>query len=153
MSANAEQIDWVKRVLGVDGATTGGNASYDKARAAWLASRRKVAGDVEKLKTAIVGSYADRGLGPKLEAAYKQEVAWVLQQLDDRVSAALDGLTGANGTQHANLLAEAKEAIGDYTNFLSTDKTVQALDSNPFVKLSIKSTLSATLSALSRTLA
>ena len=71
--------------------------------------------------------------------------------LDERLSDALDKATNAtDAKQRAALVAEAKEAIGDYMIFLKTDKTIAKLDANPFVPLSIQNTIAATLNTLSK---
>jgi hypothetical protein len=159
--ATGDQYLWVTRVLGVPFPSTvsapdgSGNDALAKARQAWLVARKKVQADVSALQTAVVGSYAERGLGPKLAAAYQNEVAWVLNALDERVTEALDALV-ANGDdrRHAELRDEAREVIGDYKVFLATDKIVAGIDKNPFgVAVSVRATLSATLTAVDKVLA
>ena len=49
----------------------------------------------------------------------------------------------------ATALTEAKAAIARYQSFLSQDKSIAALDQNPFVPLAIQQTMTATLAALS----
>ena len=162
-TATVEQKLWVTQVFGVafapvqprargDSSATDAADHLAKVRQVWVAARRKVESDVSKLQTAVVDAYADRGLGPKLAAAYQNEVAWVLNQLDERVMSALDDLV-ANGNErrHAALVGEAREAIGDYQTFVSTDRIIDGLDKNPFgVSLALRSTLNAALRALDK---
>jgi hypothetical protein len=156
----ADQNLWISRVLGVDlpaqpGAGHALNDNFAKARQVWVAARQKTDDSVSKLKSAVVDSYAKRGLGPKLAAAYEKEIAWVLTALDERVSEALDALVAArDGNQTSGLVADAREAIDDYNVFLSTDPIIDGLDHNPFgVAVGIRSTLSPTLTALRKVLA
>ena len=129
----------------------GGAVTYAKSRLAWVATRKKVDTDIEKLRTEIVATYRDQGIGVELEKAFQARVAPVLAALDDRLADALDDATNATDPkERAKLVAEAKEAIGDYTTFLSTDKTIADFDANPFVPLSIRNTVSATLAILAK---
>ncbi len=159
-AVGATQADWIARVLGVAVAGAGAApaaASVDgleKARADWAATRRKVSASVGALQSKVVDAYAARGLGPKLEAAYQNEVAWVLDALDARVAAALDALISSpDERRRAALLREAREAIGDYLTFVATDKIIDGLDHNPFgVPLALRATLSAALTSLEKAL-
>jgi hypothetical protein len=156
----SEQNLWVARVLGVTLSSPANtdfdqDGSFAKARQAWIAARRKTDAAVSALQDAVVDAYASRGLGPKLAAAYQKEVARVLTALDERVAAALDALVAnRNDGRRAMLLGDAAEAIEDYQAFLGTDPIIDGLDKNPFgVALSIRATLSSTLSTLGKALA
>lgn len=158
MAVELERDGWVGRVLGVKipagvpAAPSPGAVVVDlsKARRAWLATRERVQGELDKLRSAIVAAYAPRGLGPDLEKAYKEQVAWVLDALDGELTAALDAAAGADEAARPRLVAAVREAIGDYQTFLSSDSILKALDENPFTKPALRATLSATLRALNQ---
>jgi hypothetical protein len=132
-------------------ASVTGAVNYAKSRLAWLAARKKIESDIDKLRAEIVATYQADGLAGELETAYKARVAPVLEALDERLADALDAATNATDpAERAKLVAEAKEILGDYTTFLNSDTTIKDLDDNPFVPLSIGATISATLSTLSK---
>ncbi len=129
----------------------GGPVAYAKSRLAWIAVRKKVEGDIEKLRTTIIATYQQDGIAAELDKAYQARVAPVLAALDERLADALDDATNATDpSKRAALVAEAKEIMGDYTTFLNTDKTIAELDANPFMPLSIQNTIAATLNTLSK---
>ncbi len=129
----------------------GGAVTYAKSRLAWIAVRKKVESDIEQLRTALLATYQPDGIAGALDKAFKARVEPVLSALDERLSDALDKATNATDPkQRAALVAEAREIMGDYTIFLNTDKTIAELDANPFVPLSIRNTVAATLNTLSK---
>lgn len=129
----------------------GGAVTYAKSRLAWLAARKKVESDIEKLRAEIVATYQKDGIAAELDKAYQARVAPLLAALDERLADKLDDASNATDpTVRARLVAEAKEIIGDYTTFLNTDTTIADLDDNPFVPLSIQNTIAATLSTLAK---
>lgn len=129
----------------------GGAVTYAKSRLAWLAVRKKVESDIEKLRTTVLATYQEDGIAAALDKAFKARVEPVLSALDERLSDALDDASNATDPKRrAELVAGAKEIMGDYTIFLNTDKTIAELDANPFVPLSIRNTIAATLNTLSK---
>ena len=146
MAAAAEQAK-----LAAQAQAGGGAVTYAKSRLAWLAARKKVESEIEKLRSAILATYQDDGIAPELDKAYRERVAPVLAALDERLADKLDEATNATAPDaRAKLVAEAREIMGDYTIFLNSDKTVAELDGNPFVPLSIQQTIAATLSTLAK---
>ncbi len=129
----------------------GGAVTYAKSRLAWLATRKKIEGDIDRLREEIIEVYDDEGRGEELGSKFRDWVAPVLNALDERLADALDDATNAHDEEdRAKKVAEAKEIIGDYTTFLNTDPHVKELDSNPFVPLSIRDTIAATLTTLAQ---
>lgn len=141
---------------GADGAAgTAGGAStvtYAKSRLAWLAARKKVESEIDKLRGEIVNTYNNMdGIVDKLEASYRDRVAPVLVALDESLADKLDAATNAtDSTVRAGLVAEAKAIMQRYQSYLSSEPLIKDLDDNPFVPLAIQQTVSATLAALEK---
>ncbi|HEX5328069.1 MAG TPA: hypothetical protein VFW75_15490, partial [Acetobacteraceae bacterium] len=134
------------------GAGAGGNAvAYAKSRLAWIAARKKIESEIDKLRGEIVATYQDDGIAAELEKLYRARVAPVLSALDESLADKLDEATNATDPQQrAALVAEAKGIMQGYEAYLSSEKIIADLDSNPFVPLAIQKTVSATLSALEK---
>ncbi len=129
----------------------GGPVTYAKSRLAWLAARQKVHGDIGRLRDAIIATYEVDGIGAELDKAFEKRVGPVLQMLNESLAEILDDATNeSDPTKRAKVVADAKETIGDYMTFLNTDKTIAQLDANPFVPLSIRNTIAATLNTLAK---
>lgn len=129
----------------------GGAVTYAKSRLAWLAARKKVESEIEKLRAAIVTTYQDEGITPALEQAYRDRVAPVLVGLDARLADKLDEATNAtDAAARAKLVAEAQQIMADYQGFLASERIIADLDDNPFTPLAIRQTISATLTTLQK---
>jgi hypothetical protein len=77
-------------------------------------------------------------------------VAPGLASLDESRADTLDAATNATDpAERARLVAEANAAMQRYQAYLGSE-IVTMLDDNPFVPLTIRATIGATLSALSR---
>jgi hypothetical protein len=152
----AANIEALRRAL--DGAPNGAapaggaaQANYAKSRLAWLAARKKIEADVEKLRGAIVATYREDGSAPELDKHYQARVAPLLATFDNRLADKLDEAVAATDpAQHAKLAAEAKAIIGQYEAYLAGETLIEDLDANPFVPLAIKATISATLAAVAK---
>jgi hypothetical protein len=132
--------------------TTDGVVAYAKSRLAWLAARKKVESDLDKLRSAIVSTYANDGIAADLEKRYTEKVAPVLANLDESLADKLDEATNATDpTKRAALVAEAKKIMQGYGAYLAGEKIIADLDTNPFVPLAIQQTIAATLTTLEKT--
>lgn len=128
-----------------------GTAAYAKSRLAWLATRKRLESDINKLASEIVATYEDEGVGQDLASAYTSWVGPVLSALDDRLADALDAAANAaDAAERTKLVADAKTLIVEYTAFLNSDPRIAELDDNPFLPLAIRSTVGGTLSTLSK---
>ncbi len=108
--------------------------------------------EIEKLRAEIATTYQNDGIAPELDRLYRAKVAPVLQSLDESLAATLnEAAKTTDGARRAALVTEAQTIMQGYQSFLASDPTIGLLDSNPFVPLSIQQTVSATLSALGRT--
>ena len=129
-----------------------GAVAYAKSRLAWLAARKKVESDIEKLRGEIVATYSEDGMAADLDKAYRERVAPVLATLDESLADKLDEATNAtDAATRAALVAEAKAIMQGYEQYLAGEKIIADLDANPFVPLAIQQTISGTLSTLQKT--
>ncbi len=137
---------------------TAGAGSVDvpkllKSVAAWTATRGRIDAELQKLTKAIMAA----GEGEPMAGDIEEQVAAVV----DPLLLSLDGdltetLSQAAATEDAGerqkLIQQARQTIGEYIQLVYGNGTINALDANPFVPLSIGKTLSTTLNALSATL-
>jgi hypothetical protein len=175
----AAHDDYLKAVLGIDvarhrsggarppsaapatpnasvSAKAGGQniAAFAKARVAWMATRKKIEGDIGKLHGSFNSAFQGHPMGPDLGAAFKARADKVLETLDEALAHKLDEVTrNTDPTQHAKLAQEARQIIQRYEATIADDSTIAALDTNPFTPLAIRKTLTATLSTLSKAIA
>jgi hypothetical protein len=125
-----------------------------KSRQAWLATRSKLESDIGKLHGAFMSAYKDHGAVDKLEAAFKSRVEGVLGSLDESLAEKLDELGKATDpAARGKLVQEARQIMQRYESFVASEPTIAALDTNPFVPLAIRKTLTATLTTLSKAVA
>ncbi|HME22297.1 MAG TPA: hypothetical protein VKI44_13310 [Acetobacteraceae bacterium] len=122
-----------------------------KARLAWVATRQKVDGDLGKLHGAFSNAFKGHGRHGDVTKAFRTRVDTVLGTLDEGLAHKLDTLNNAKDpAEHAKLVQEAHGLIDGYRKHVATDKTIEALDTNPFFKVSIKQTMTASLDAIQR---
>jgi hypothetical protein len=142
----------------LDGATaqgkttgaTGSTTQYAKARLAWLAVRKQMVADLDKLRDAMLQHYQDANIAGDLNRSYSQKVEPILSVLDEALADALDDATNAGDAQkRSEAVTQAKELIQSYQNFLGSESIIKDIDSNPFVPLQISATLTKTLTTLS----
>ena len=129
----------------------GGAVAYAKSRLAWLAARKKVESEIDRLRGEIIATYQADGIAAEIEKRYRERVAPVLGTLDESLADKLDEATNAtDAAQRAKLVEEAQAIMQRYETYLAGEKIIADLDSNPFVPLAIQQTISATLTALSK---
>jgi len=134
------------------GQATTNTEAYTKSRDIWLATRKRVESEIEKLRSQIVATYQQDGIAGELDRLYGSKVAPVLTSLDESLAAKLDeAAKEADPTRRTQLVAEARDIITRYQTYVAGDQTIPQLDKNPFVELSIQQTVTQTLSALVRT--
>ena len=131
-------------------AGTAGAVVYAKSRLAWLATRKKVEAEMEKLRDALLDAYKDEDIVPELDKRYRDVTAPIMAQLDETLADTLDEATNATDpAQRAQKVADARMIIGRYQAFLAGDTVIAKLDQNPIVPVTIAATLNATLTSLS----
>ena len=127
-----------------------GAVAYAKSRMAWTATSQRVTADIAKLRTALQDQYKGDDNGPAIVSAYDARVAPVLKVFDADLADKLDEATNAaDAAARQKLVDEARQLIDKYKAFLDGETLIADLDDNPFVKLSIRATVGATLTALS----
>jgi hypothetical protein len=125
-----------------------------KARSAWLAARQGVERDLGKLHAAIMADYKDHAGIADIDKSVRAKVEPVLDTLDESLAEKLNDIgTNSDPARQADLVEDARKIIDRYKSYIANEPFVAAIDANPFVPLSIISTLTATLSALEKAVA
>ncbi len=128
--------------------------TMQKSRLIWESARKRVGGELQGLKTAVAAA----AKGDAAEAAVLGALGQldeVLARLDERLLDALDAmLNEGDPNAHARLTQQAKGILGEYVAYTQSSPMLQKLDGDtPFgVKLSVASTMAATLKALQSTI-
>jgi hypothetical protein len=130
---------------------SGPMTTYAKARLAWLATRKKVESDIEKLRERLHMEFAEDDIGAELDSAYDRFVIPVLSELDESLADKLDEVTSATDPAlRMKMIDEAKAIIQRYQSYLADARAIDALDANPVAPLAIRQTLSVTLTTLAK---
>jgi hypothetical protein len=131
-----------------------GAVAYGRSRLAWLAARKKIESEMNKLGDDIGAAYQADGIAPELKKLYQQRVSPILAALDESLADKLDeAISATHPDVRSQLVREAQDIMQRYQETLA-DPTVAPiiadLDNNPFVKLKIHDTISGTLTALQK---
>lgn len=167
VASAGKEADTLERLLDASdqagaGAAAGGKAAgpamgspvIAKAGATWVATRKKVESEIEKLHDELQAVYKGQGVVADLEKTFRAKVEPMMSTLDHSLSDKLaDMAKNADPAAHAKLVGEVTKIIESYKSFLSSDSLISKLDSNPFVPLAIEKTLTASLTALEKVLA
>jgi hypothetical protein len=123
---------------------------YGKSRKAWLDTRERVKGDLAKLRAALAEEYASDAQSAAILASYDSKVAPVLTALDEKLAAALGGVSAAAADQakRQQFLTVSQNLIQTYKKYVESEALIGDLDENPFTPLAIRKTVGATLTAL-----
>jgi hypothetical protein len=128
--------------------------AMQKSRLIWDSARKRVAGELQALRAAITDAAKDDQDVAAIMTALNQ-LDEILVNLDESLLDKLDDLLSTTEpAAHAKLLQEAKAIIAQYVAYTQSSPLVAKLDGNtPFgVKLSVASTMGATLKALQATI-
>ena len=79
----AAVLQAAKAKTATDTVGTAGAVTYAKSRLAWIATRKKMEADIDKLRAQIVETYKDAGIAPDLEKRYADRVKPLLANLDE----------------------------------------------------------------------
>lgn len=124
-----------------------------KARTAWSATRQKVEGDLGKLHNAFGSAFKGHDQEQEIGKAFRERVETVLNALDEELSQTLESVNRARTRRERMEMVERAHAIlARHRAHVEQDKTIAALDTNPFIQLSIGKTMSTTIEALSRSI-
>ena len=128
-----------------------GAVAYAKSRLAWLAVRKQMQGDVNKLRDTLTEKYQGTPILNQIQASYDDRVSKKLDVLDESLADLLDDASNtADPEVRATKVQAARDKIVEYQGYVASEsKLFDDLDSNPFVPLAIKATLTKTLSTLS----
>ncbi len=135
-------------------AADGNAAAFTALRTGWVGARQKIDADIEKLHAAMSAVYQGRGVADDLEKAFRTQTGRVLSSLDASLADKLAELANAgDASQHATLIAEARQIAQRYAAYVANEPMIAALDANPFVSIAIQDTVSSSLSELTKALA
>jgi hypothetical protein len=125
-----------------------------KARMTWVATRKKIEGELEKLHAELTSVYKGHGVAADLDKAFRAKVEPIMTSLDESLTQKLDEVSSSTDpAAHAKLVQEARQIIVGYEHYLAGEKLIAKLDANPFVPLTIEKTLTASLGVLSKAVA
>ncbi len=131
-------------------AGTAGAVNYAKCRLIWLGTRKKIEADIDRLADAVREAYADEGTGDTLGEMFRQRVAPIMAGFDESLADKLDeAVNQTDPEKHQALVAEARQIIGRYGNFLATEPLIAKLDANTLLPVAIAQTMNTALQALS----
>lgn len=122
---------------------------YRKSRQVWVATRKKVDAELEKLSGKIQGFDHGGKFGNDIAATFLKTIDPVLSTLDDSLAGLLEQAENAEDQAEADqALEQARTTIGLYQDFAASNPIIKQLDGNPFMPMTIGKTISASLAAL-----
>ena len=125
-----------------------------KSRLIWDSARKKVSGEIRAFKTAV-GAELDGDPEEAIVIDALGQLDDILANLDERLLDILDeALNAADPAARSALNEDAKAVIAEYLAYTQSNPLLQQLDGDtPFgLKLSINTTMAATLKALQASL-
>lgn len=147
-----EQVDWVKRVLGLDIAASGSAAgSPDDFKARWQTSFGTWRDAIETVdgQMAALGSACRQTDDPWLANIAELGLPAVTANMKTPLMAACMDVANASGDKLPAAAARARAAIANFANHIATDPQVAGCDANPFgVAVDIRGTLGPALKSL-----
>lgn len=133
---------------------SGDFVTMQKSRLIWDSARKKVASEIAALKQAVEQEF-DGDPEEAMAVNALDQLDGVLSKFDERLIDVLDEmLNEQDPAKRAELREDAKELIGEYTQYAANDPLVKQLDGDtPLgLKLSITTTMANTLKALQASL-
>jgi len=125
-----------------------GMVDYAKCRLAWDATKKRVHADLQRLEEAILNEFRDAPAFSELVRNVRK-LDSVLETFADGLGDALDAALNASGPDERRQRHEqAIKIVAQYQQKVDSDPFIDKLQSNPFVPVSLKESLSTTLSAL-----
>jgi len=110
----------------------------------WENAQKQVRIELKKLESAILNDFANEPKFPVIKDSLKK-LDEVLGGFDDRLRDKLDEAMSAPPEERPNLHKEALEILDEYLDYVETDGFIDAVDSNPFVPVSVRAPLDKTL--------
>ncbi len=126
--------------------------NLQKSRLAWLATRKSVKEQLQKLEATIVAELKGDPDLPNLTTDIRQ-LDEVLNRLDERLADKLDeALNAQDPKARQRLHQEAFALMAAYRDYVSRDAFVADLETNPFMPMTLRTTVLGTLAAMQKTL-
>ncbi len=133
-------------------AASGSKVAYAKLRLAWDAARKHVHADLQKLEQAILDEYKGDAELPDVQKKVRK-LDEILETFSADLGDQLDLVyTAETDDDRAVRKESALEIIDDYVDALD-DEFIDDIETNPFVTVTVRKTLSDTLRALKAQLA
>jgi hypothetical protein len=127
--------------------------TIEKSRTAWVATRKHIEGELNKLKKGVAAALKGHAGPEEVEKTFTDKVFPILDSLDEKLSDKLAELGRAkDGQEHTKLVGEVHKIIAKYRQFMTGEPVMKMLDDNPFVPVSVEKTLTATLAALEKSI-
>lgn len=132
-------------------APEGAKVTLMKSRMAWMAARKRVEGDIDRLGAEILATYKASPVVGKIDTAYRARAGQVLEAFGETLAEHLEAAGDASDpTERARQVGEAVKLLTQYRQQLAGDETITELDANPFLPLKIRATLGDTIETLAK---
>jgi hypothetical protein len=113
----------------------------------WENAKKKVRSELQKLETAILTDFANEPKFTEIKNSLKK-LEDVLAGFDERLRDELDEALNAQPAARPDLHKQALAILDEYLNYVKTDPFIDAVDSNPFVPVSVRDPLEKTLNGI-----
>jgi hypothetical protein len=125
--------------------------ALNTARTAWLITRTRVQGEIEKLRKELIAAYQADGIVGEIETRLQTKAAPVVEAMDTALADKLAAAAAATDQQErATLIADAQKILQSCRKFAEGDAILADLDANPFVPLAIQKMMLGTVGALEK---
>jgi hypothetical protein len=126
--------------------------AYRQSGREWLAARQTVEDELDKLRATIAAAYDGQSVAAEIEKKFREVTAPVLRTLDSSFATKLEAAgKAADAAQRQTMVQDAKNILKGYESFVQTGLLAD-LDDNPFVPLSLRASLTGTISQLTAAL-
>jgi hypothetical protein len=131
-------------------ASAAGAVAYAKSRLAWIAARKKVEAEFEKLVNSVAEQYAPDKDDHIVRQRLRSRLGPLIATFDESLADKLDEATNeADPARRQELVAEARAIISRYEAYIASEPLFDEMDANPFAPTAVKKTMMQTLQALS----
>jgi hypothetical protein len=113
----------------------------------WVKAKKQVRVELDKLEAAILKEFADEPKLPIIKSSLKK-LEQVLGGFDESLRDKLDEATKAPREELPQLHKEALGILDEYQDYVDTDPFIEALETNPFLPISVREPLDRTLSEI-----
>jgi hypothetical protein len=117
----------------------------------WEDAQKKVRSELKKLEAAILKEFENEPKFPVIKDSLKK-LEEVLGGFDERLRDKLDEALSTPPAERPQLHAEALEIVDEYLDYVDTDGFIDAVESNPFVPVSVREPREKTLNDIAQQL-